>query len=245
LIITSSFILPKSYKNIEKIQNNLAIQLSQSIIKPEEFITQKNVIFFIYDITNEGLSKGVVIVDKRESNKTILAADEGKIYFTNGIFGIRGQNIYLYKHTDIAKNGIKASLANYDFSLTLKESLALNSSAIEKENNSVVFKALKKNKYARKEFLQRIGMPFFTIILPLAITILLLYYFNFSRSKISYIKVVFASFILGFICISGFGAFEFFISSVEKFFLYFVNIFLIFVILLFILRARFFVKFFK
>ena len=245
VIITSNFIVPKSYKNIEKIQNNLAIQLSRSIIKPEEFIIQKNVIFFIYDITSEGLSKGVVIVDKRNENKTILAADEGKIYFTNGIFGIRGENIYLYKKTNIAKSGIKAHLANYDFSLTLKESLNLNSSTIELESNRVLFKALKKNKYARKEFLQRMGMPFFTIILPLSIAILLLYYFNFSRSRISYIKVVFASFVLGFICVSGFGAFEFFISRFEKFFLYFANIFLIFLILLFILRARFFVKFFK
>lgn len=245
VFINFSFVVPHSYKNIEKIKNKLAIQLSTNIVKPEEFITQKGVIFFVHDITFERLSRGIIIIDKRNQGKTIFVANEGKIYFTNGIFGIRGEHVYLYKRNKLLPNGMKSILESYDFSITTKESLQSKSSSIEFESNKVVLKALKNDRYARKEFLQRMGMPFFVILLPLAIAIILLKFFNFSRNRISYSKVILSIALSAYIGASGFGAFGFFTSSFQNIFLYFINIFLIFLILLFTLNIRFFLKFFR
>lgn len=245
IFILSSFVVPKSYNKMGEIQNNLVTQFSKNIIKPEEFINQKNVTIFIHDITQEKLSKGVVLLEKKDLNKTILVADSGVIYLTGGIVGIKGQDVYLFKKTDFAPSGISANLKNYNFSLTLLDSLNFNSTGVELKNNFTIIKELRISKMARKEFIQRFGMPFFAILLPFTLAIILLYHFNFGRNRASYVKIFSVCLMVAYISISGFGMINYFTLKYQNIFLYFANIFLIFIFTFFIIKAKFIQKLFK
>jgi lipopolysaccharide export LptBFGC system permease protein LptF len=239
-IFLSAIIVPASYNRMNVIHNEIAQKLSSSILKPKEFISQKNVLIFIDDVTNDKIAKGIVIIDERNPNsKTVVVADEGKIGFDgNKILFDAGQT-YVSRKTDFSNFPLISNFEQYKISFFISNLFDdKGSEASVISSSELVKRLLKGEKYFIKEFKVRFGWAFFTILIPFAIVVSILKFFNFTRSKTKLSHILATILIFIYIVSSGVLGESMLNSSIRDLFFYYLNICLIFGFLLFKLKLK-------
>jgi lipopolysaccharide export LptBFGC system permease protein LptF len=237
-IFLSSVAVPLSYKKMNIIHSKLLLNISNSLIKSGEFISQKGLTFFLHKIKADNLVEGILFIDKRNPDtKIILIANEGFIGFDGTFISFQTDNAYFnYKNKDFE---YPISSRFEKFNLFLKPDITIpNNENISSfvSNKNLIKSLLSGDKSKITEFVNRFGIPFFTILIPLSMAVCLIVFFGFSRSKINFTKLAFSSLIIGYTVFSAFLMNDILPVNFFGLFAYYVNIFLIFGFLYFISR---------
>ncbi len=242
-LILSSIIVPASYRKMETIHERLAVSFSNSLIKPKSFIEQKGVTIFINEAKNNKIAEGIIIIDERTpKEKSVIVSNSGNIWFNGESIIFKGEDTYLFSETKYSTLPLISHFKEYLVSFYIKSFASGGSEkSISYQINKILFQELKKlNPAAIKEFKIRFGAPFFVILIPLSIIISLLIFFNSTRNRISLKNIFYTGALLAYVVFSSLFGEIAFNTSLNYLFLYFTNIFLIFVFLGFMLKTRIF-----
>ena len=240
ILLFSSIIVPASYNRMNVIHNEIARKLSSSILKPKEFVNQKNILVFINDVDEKKNAKGIVIIDERNPNaKTVVIANEGKIGFDGNKILFDAEKTFVSRKTDFSPFPLISNFEEYKISFFIDNLFdKVNGEELVISSYELAKKVFKGEKKFIREFKVRFGWAFFTILIPFTIVVSMLKFFNFTRSRIQISHILIAIFIFGYVVLSGLIGENRFNSSLKDLFLYYLNIFLIFAFLLFKLKLK-------
>ena len=242
MIYLTSILVPSSARGMDGVHNKIALQVSGSLLKPKEFISQKGLLIFINEANNK-VSEGVVILDDRDpAKKTLIISNEGVLGFDGSSILFDANEAYIARQTSFSEFPLISLFKEYKVSFLVKDQLTPNidNSFNYKYNDEVFAEAIKGNRDAIKQFKIRFGWPFFVILIPFTIIACLLNYFYFTRNRLNLKHLVISFIIVSYVIFAGLFGEGTFNSSIKELFYYYLNIFLIFVFLLFKLRMKFF-----
>lgn len=241
LLLLSNYIIPKAYIKIENIQEKIALGISSNLIKPKEFTEHNGILLFIYK-ANEGKTlSNILLADRRNSQENLfLVANEGIIGFNGSEATLDSSETYLKKYTSYTSFPMLFSFENHFISINLGKKLSIRSSSFLSYEStfSLLQKLNNNNEHAIRELQMRIGWPFFIFLIPLSAITCLLYFFNFNRNKISLLSITLSGAIIFYIIFSAVYSDRIFNFGKASFLLYYLNIILIFTVLLFMCRGK-------
>jgi lipopolysaccharide export LptBFGC system permease protein LptF len=249
LLILTTFVVPYSYRKMELIQRRIALKLTSAILKPQEFVEQKNILIFINDVNSQKLAEGIFIADLRKPKEKMFAvANEGTIGFNGVNISLNSRNTSIFKQIEgvpypvisffkdyqVLLSVIKGSDDSFDtgyYSISITSLIQDLRVQMQDKNSSKVQSIL-------GEIKLRIGWPFFIILIPFSIISCFLKFFNFTRNKPSVLYICYSILIVAYVSISGIAGIGILNGSVFQFSLYYLNEILIFIFLLFIAKNK-------
>jgi lipopolysaccharide export LptBFGC system permease protein LptF len=242
-LILSSIVIPASYRKMETIHERLAVSFSNSLLKPKSFVEQKGVTIFVNEAKNNKIAEGIIIIDERiPKEKSVIVSNSGNIWFNGESIIFKASDTYIFSETKYSTFPFFSHFKEYLVSFYIKSFASVGGEkSISYQVNKILFQELKKvNPDAIKEFKVRFGAPFFAILIPLSMIISLLIFFNSTRNRISLKNILYTASLLSYVIFSVLFGEIAFNASLSYLFLYFTNIFLIFVFLGFMLKTRIF-----
>jgi lipopolysaccharide export LptBFGC system permease protein LptF len=240
IFLFSSILVPASYNKMNVIHTEIARKLSSSILKPKEFINQKNILVFINDVDSKKNAKGIVLIDERDpKSKTVVIANEGKIGFDGNKILFDAEKTFVSRKTDFSPAPLVSNFEEYKISFFVDNLFdKVNEEALIISSADLIKKVFKGEKKFIKEFKVRFGWAFFTILIPFTAVVSMLKFFNFTRNRMKISHILIAILIFGYVVLSGLVGESRFNSPLKDLFFYYLNIFLIFAFLLFKLKLK-------
>lgn len=245
MFILSNKVIPDSYVKMSKIHEKIASNVSSTLIKPKEFLEAKDIILFINSADENNIAQGIVMFDKREEDtRNIIISNSGIISFNGANLSLKSKETYIKKYTKYSPFAFFSDFKEYYISMNVdKSSNQLNASQISYVNTKYLIEQLKNfhpsNAAALRELKERIGWPLFLIIIPLSIITSLFRYFHFARNRLSAVNIIKSGIIIFYTIVSGLFTGNMFNSYLWQFLLYYINIVLIFLFLLFMCKEKF------
>lgn len=234
-LFLSSIVVPFAYNKINNINHRLISNVSNSLIKSGEFISQKGVTIFFNEIQNNNVANGITIIDKRQKGtKLITIANTGVVGFDGSFISFEAGNAYFNYQSKDFKYPIVSKFN--DFILFLKTNNNISSDIqldATVSNTQLIKKLIEGDKSKIVTFIARFGWPFFSILMPLSVAVCLLKFFGFTRRRISFQNLLQSIIIIVYTIFSAFFIEYVLPKNFIGLFLYYLNIFLIFSFLYF------------